>query len=60
MPREAQKDDRDLWPGVPYINVGIYLGVFLPTPCDGEDLMNYKALNATRVLQLAGPENLTL
>ena len=43
MPRDAWKDDVDLWPAVNYINVGMYL-VFLPSPYTGEDLMNYKSL----------------
>ena len=42
-PREAWKDDVDLWPGVTYINVGMYL-VFSPSPYTGSDLMNYKSL----------------
>ena len=33
----------DLWPGVTYINVGMYL-VFSPSPYTGSDLMNYKSL----------------
>ena len=59
MPQEAQKDNADLWLGVPYINVGMYL-FFLPSPCSGEDLMNCKALNATRALWLARRGNLNL
>ena len=43
IPREAWKDDVDLWPGVTYINVGMYL-VFSPSPYTGNDLMNYKSL----------------
>ena len=43
LPREAWKDDVDLWPCTTYIHVGMYL-VFSPSAYMGEALMNYKSL----------------
>ena len=43
LPREAWKDDVDLWPCTTYIHVGMYL-VFSPSAYTGEALMNYKSL----------------
>ena len=36
-------DDVDLWPGVTYIHVGMYL-LLGPSPYSSEDLLNYKSL----------------
>ena len=43
LPKQAWKDDVDLWPCITYINVGMYL-VFSPSMYTGEALMNYKSL----------------
>ena len=43
LPKQAWKNDVDLWPCITYINVGMYL-VFSPSTYTGEALMNYKSL----------------
>ena len=43
LPKQAWKDDVDLWPCITYINVGMYL-VFSPSAYTGEALTNYKSV----------------
>ena len=43
IPKNEWQDDIDLWPGITYINLGMYL-LLTPSPYTGEDLMNYKSL----------------
>ena len=43
LPKQAWKDDVDLWPCITYINVGMYL-VFSLSAYTGEALMNYKSV----------------
>ena len=43
MPSEAWKDNMNLWQGMTYVHVGMYL-VFQPSPHNGEDLINYMGL----------------
>ena len=42
--RKDWQDDVDLWPGITYVHLGMYLLATL-RPCTGEDLMNYKSLD---------------
>ncbi len=42
--RKDWNDDVDLWPGITYVHLGMYL-LATPSPYTGEDLLNYKSLD---------------